>query len=183
MTYQRLPIGLDEEVWRLYHEAMEPTRADAVQRHLLTREEFDAIDWNKRITKLVAFDTGNHQPVGFSAFTNRLDEYDLIEPAYFEKRWPEAYKRDAIFYVLFTVAAAGAPPDAYAQMVREVVREVRAARGVGVVDWSDARRGRRMDRATYLLIKREAPELISDGMPTDSQHFVTYEFAWPDNGA
>jgi hypothetical protein len=185
MAYDRLPKGLDDSMWKLYYQAMEPTRADAVQRHLFTREEFDAIDWNERITKLVAMDTDNHQYLGFSAYTNRLDEYDLIETAYFQARWPDAYRRRAIFYVLFTVVdqeldkpTASA---AYGEMVREVARQVRKKRGVGMVDWSDARRARRMDRATWLLIKRECPELISDGKPTDSQSFVAYEFDWGDD--
>jgi hypothetical protein len=181
MDYKRLPVGLDEEMWQLYYEAMAPTRANAVQRHLLKRTEFDAIDWNKKFIKLVAFDE-THQPTGLMAITNELNDYDLIEPEYFRKRWPDEFVRKAIWYVLFAVTAQYINPRigamTYTALIREVTDRVRKSKGVGGIDLSTARCERHMDRATYKLIKRDAPELVSDGSPADAQHFVIYEFNW-----
>jgi hypothetical protein len=83
-----------ERAWNVYRAAMEPTKAQAAQRHMLTEDEFYALCWNERITKATAYHDG--QMVGLAFYTRHLDAYNWIEPAYFEQRWPDAYKREAV---------------------------------------------------------------------------------------
>lgn len=175
-TYDRMPGVLGHEAWAVYRSAMEPTKAAAAQRHMLTSAEFDALDWNERITKIVAFDE-RHQVTGLAMMTHHLDAYDWIEPAYFELRYPEAYKRDAIHYVLFVVAATDAPRETFAHLVREIVKPIRATGGVGALDWSQARVDRGLASAARLIIGRDAPLARED---VDAQYFHTYIFDWPD---
>lgn len=164
-----------ESAWQAYTQAMEPTRALAAQRHMLTREEFDGICWNGRIAKALAVDTDTGNVVGIAVYTRHLDAYDWIEPAYFERRWPDAYKREAIIYVLFVIATEAAPPEVFTKLVNTVVAKIRALRGVGALDWSQARVDRGLARAARLIIARQQP-IVAEHI--DTQHFHTYEFDW-----
>lgn len=173
MPYDRLPESRVGEAWKIYRDAMEPTRSDAVQRHMLHRTEFDAIAYNTRFTNLIAYDKG--VPCGVAAYTRHLDAYDWIEPRYFEWRWPDAYKRNAIFYVLFVCTAVEAPADTFPRLVRSIVKPIRDHRGMGALDWSQARVDRGLARASRTIIARDAPLM---DVHEDAQHFSVYEFDW-----
>jgi hypothetical protein len=165
--------GMSHRLWDVYRNAMEPTRADAVQRHMLTREEFDAVCWNTNLTKVVARESDG-SIVGLSVYTNQLDAYDWIEPAYFEKRWPEQYKANAVFYIIFVVTN-GSAPGTFEALVSTMGKAIAAAEGIGALDWSSARIERGLDRAARAIISKHMP--LSDET-VDRQQFHTYTFDW-----
>jgi hypothetical protein len=175
-------LGYEEfgALWKVYREAMEPTRHLAVQRHMLTREEFDALLWNAKIAKVIAYDDNGsvRLPVGLALWTRDLDAYDLIEPAYFAHRYPEATAAKKIYYTIFVVAAPWAPRETFADLVRGIVAPIRARKGIGALDWSRARIDKGLARAAQLIIGRDAP--LRTAQDADSQHFMIYEFDWPE---
>lgn len=162
------------QLWMLYADAMEPTRPLAAQRHMLTHDEFQALMFNPRITKAIARDDEG-TPVGLAVYTNHLDAYDWIEPAYFARRWPDETKREAVFYVLFVVTADNAPVTTFTDLVNTVVDDIAAVKGVGALDWSQARVDRGLAKAASRIISRHAP-LVDEIV--DTQHFHTYQFEW-----
>jgi hypothetical protein len=172
--HRRLESWAVKPAWSIYRDAMFPTKTDAAQRHMLTRDEFSAICYNQEIVKAVARDD-HRETIGMAAYTRHLDAYDWIEPAYYAQRWPDAYKREAIFYVLFVVATDNAPPDTFTALVNTVVDDIRERRGVGALDWSQARVDRGLARASRLIIGRNQP-IVNEHV--DAQHFHTYEFDW-----
>jgi hypothetical protein len=175
MEYQQMPPTLAAEAWKVYRSAMEPKRAEAMQRHMLTREEFEALCDNRRITKLIAFDDRD-LIVGVTMITSDLEAYDWIEPLYFAARWPDEFYRGAIFYVLFVTAAPDAPLGAFALMVQEIVARIETVKGIGALDFSSAREAGGLARASKLIIGRAGPLKVDE--VSDTQHFHVYQFNW-----
>lgn len=172
--HDHIRAGDEPELWELYRAAMEPTRADAVQRHMLTREEFAAICWNPELTKVVARDR-NNVAVGLSVYTNQLDAYDWIEPAYFEHRWPDQCKRNAVFYIIFVVTSGNSPMGTFNQLIATMGKAIASAEGIGALDWSAARIARGLDAASRKIIARHMP---LTNVVQDQQQFNIYEFDW-----
>lgn len=91
---------LAEQAWKLYYGAFAPLNALAVQRHLMTRAEFDQVADDPRVDKVLTHDDAG-ELVGVATFTRDLDAVPLISPAYFERRFPDLYRRRAIWYIGF----------------------------------------------------------------------------------
>lgn len=88
------------EVWDLYYTTFHELNAFAVQRHLMFRSEFDEVMLDTRVQKYLCLaDDGS--VCGLSTYTNMLDAMPLISPAYFERRWPELFAQNRIWYCGF----------------------------------------------------------------------------------
>ena len=99
--------ALDEKYWKVYQRSFDDLRAVAVQRHLMNRDEFDAVIGDERVTKYVAQDDVTGRLAALATMTNDLGAVPLISPDYFEQRWPDRYLRGEIWYVPFV----GVDPD------------------------------------------------------------------------
>jgi hypothetical protein len=90
-----------EDAYRTYVEAFTAINEECVQRHLMERDEFDAVARNPRIRKYVAIADG--RVVGLSTFTNSItvDDTPLLSRPYFAKRWPERLAQGRIWYIGF----------------------------------------------------------------------------------
>lgn len=95
---------LAEQAWKLYSDAFTELNALAIQRHLMTREEFDAVLADPRVDKVLTHDDAG-ELAGVATFTRDLDAVPLISPAYFERRWPELYTERRIWYIGFVAVA------------------------------------------------------------------------------
>jgi hypothetical protein len=147
--------SLVEEAWTLYHEAFEELNAQAIQRHLMYRSEFDEVMRDRRVQKYLYLD---EQGVlgGLATFTNRLEAVPLISPQYFQRRWPRHYAERRIWYIGFiAVSPRGRAMSALAVLV-ERMHAVAAARN-GIVGLDICRfngDGRHMSRGIELLVRR-----------------------------
>jgi hypothetical protein len=167
--------SLIEEAWALYHEAFEELNAQAVQRHLMYRGEFDEVMRDRRVQKYLYFDDRGALG-GLATYTNRLEAVPLISPQYFQRRWPRRYAERRIWYIGFiAVNPRGRALHALTEMV-EGMRAVAAARN-GIVGLDICRfngDGRHMSRAIGLLVGRLA------GSPqverADEQSYLLLEF-------
>lgn len=170
-----------EHCWELYERAFAGLRAAAVQRHLMYRDEFDAVMADKRVAKLVVSDgTGPDVRVAaLATFTNHLDAVPLISPEFFAARWPDLYADGLIWYVGFLAI----DPDfwrtpASALLVREICRAPAASGGIVGVDICDHNEStRRM--STGLLRLGRAVSTQTTLHRLDAQTFWAYEFPGP----
>ena len=107
---QQLRVSVEEELdadmaetfYDLYVEAFGELAHRAVARQLLHREEFLEEMHDARVLKYVAWDEGG-RPIGLSTLTRHLETVPWISPAYFEHHYPEAFARDAVYYIGFTL--------------------------------------------------------------------------------
>lgn len=95
--------GDREGVWSTYLAAFEPLRSIAMQRHLMTRDELDAVLDDVRVTKYVAVDEAG-AVVGLGTLTNDIASMPLVEPAFFASRWPEHWAAGRCYYIGFVAA-------------------------------------------------------------------------------
>ena len=122
---------LADAAWRLYREAFDELRSSAVQRHLMSRGEFDEVAGDERILKYLAVDTEQDDRLcALSTLTNRLEAIPLISPDYFQRRWPAHFEAGRIWYI----GQLGVHPDCRSSGAFErLVEAMYAARGDGPV--------------------------------------------------
>jgi hypothetical protein len=93
---------LVDALWDLYNGAFAHLRTRAAQRHVLTRDEFDDVMNDRRVTKHLLTDPeAGDRPAGIGTLTNDLAAVPLISPEYYQERWPHAYAEQRIWYVGF----------------------------------------------------------------------------------
>ncbi|GAA2608996.1 hypothetical protein GCM10010399_44780 [Dactylosporangium fulvum] len=159
-----------DTAWTQYSEAFSGLRTTAVQRHVMHRDEFDAMMTDRRVRKFLAW-SPQGELHGLSTFTNHLDAIPLISPDYFRARFPDRYSARQIWYVGFVaVHREGRQPqiferlitamrhhggDQLAMVVIDVCRlngeELRLPDAVGLIlrrRFGDVRRDR-LDEQTY----------------------------------
>ena len=89
--------------WATYLAAFEPLRSIALQRHLMTRTEFDQVCDDVRVTKFLAVGVDG-QVVGMGTMTNQIEAMPLVEPAYFAHRWPAHWAAGRCYYIGFVAS-------------------------------------------------------------------------------
>lgn len=87
----------------LYETSFGPLRVQALARQVLTEAEFHAQMTDSSVMKYIAWtDDGN--PVGLCTLTRRLETVPWISPEYFAARYPDHWRRNAIWYMGFVLA-------------------------------------------------------------------------------
>lgn len=164
-----------EEAWELYHQAFRDLNALTVQRHLMYRGEFDEIAADLRIQKwLVLDDDGNL--IGLATYTNELDAWPLISPAYFQRRWPVQYEAGQIWYCGF-VAVPQHQRGVFIEMIAAMYRVAEVGGGVISLDMCRHNiEAYRLDRAVQLWLTRVSGGKVH-AEAADAQTFMIYETA------
>jgi hypothetical protein len=173
VTTHRAPAAPDvEEAWAWYADTFFEINERAAQRHLMTYPEFAAVYHDPLVYKFYVHDHG--KLVGMSVLTNELEAWPLISPQYFAKRWPEHFKRSAIWYVGF-VGVAPRYAHAFRQLVSDMYTHVIGCNGIAVMDFCSYNVSlRRLPEITLKLLGWINP---AAGMEiADSQTFVVYSF-------
>lgn len=164
-----------EECWHLYRSAFDELRITAVQRHVMFRDEFDAVLADERVTKYVAFDLEG-RCCGLGTAATDLTSMPLISPDYFAHRWPELYAAGRIWYVGFVAIR----PDLQrgpllGRIVWDIGGAAARAGGVAVIDVSrHVARQTRLPQAVARYLDRLAPG--TRGIRLDEQTYWAYEF-------
>ncbi len=89
--------------YQLYGLAFDHLKTLAFGRQVLTRAEFVSQMGNERVWKYV-IRTVDDEPVGLTTITRDLTTVPWISPDYFAAHYPEAWSRDAVYYLGFTLA-------------------------------------------------------------------------------
>lgn len=166
--------GKLDDAWKLYQESFEELNAKTVQRHLMTRSEFEEVCWDIRVQKWLVFDDGG-QICGMATYTNVLESMPLISPAYFERRWPQLFALSRVWYCGFVAVAPTAPAAAFVDLITGMYRVAERDGGVIGLDlcrWNDE--VRHLSRVIRLVLHR-----ASDGRvvaeAADAQKFMIYQ--------
>ncbi|MGI8334838.1 hypothetical protein ACRYCC_33210 [Actinomadura scrupuli] len=164
-------LTLFDEVWPLYQGAFEEINKHAVQRHMMTYEEFaDAME-DTRIGKWLARDDDGGL-VGMGIMTNDLTAWPLISPDYFEYHWPKEYLERKIWYIGFVCTRKPtAPSSTFPALISEMYMPTVEADGIAVMDFAAANVARRLPEASSKILNRVVP---TTGVNIDTQHFWTF---------
>lgn len=162
--------------WELYEGAFGDLRSLAVQRHLMYQSEFDEVILDQRIEKYLCFGEDG-ELCGLSTYTNDLFAMPLIAPEYFERRWPELYRENKVWYCGFVAvdSEARSTPAFYA-LVEAMYRKAAEQNGIIALDFCRYNDDlRHMSRVIRLMLHRlSAGALQAECM--DQQSFWIYEF-------
>ncbi len=123
-THEVLPKSMLDEAWRLYAEAFEELRTVAVQRHVMTRAEFDEHMGDPRIRKYLVRHPDEEHLAALSTITNELDAVPLISPDYFRHRWPAQYAERQIWYVTFNAIHPDHRGSGIFELIVDAMRQV-----------------------------------------------------------
>jgi hypothetical protein len=172
---EQLRGGEADDAWKLYEEAFEGLNTLTVQRHLMTRSEFDEVCWDIRVQKWLAFD-GSGQLCGLATYTNVLESMPLISPAYFQNRWPELFALSHIWYCGFVAVGSSAKSvSPFVEMITgmyQVAERDRGVIGLDLCQYNDE--VRHLSRVIRLCLHR-----ISGGKVlaevADQQKFMIYQ--------
>lgn len=89
---------LRERAWDAYCDAFAELRTAAIQRHVMTRGEFDAVMADDRVQVLMAQHDGG-RIAGIATLANDLEAMPLVSPDFFRARWPEHYAAGRCWYI------------------------------------------------------------------------------------
>lgn len=164
-----------EVAWELYYEAFKDLNAYAVQRHLMSRGEFIEVMLDERVRKYLSLDDDGAIG-GLSTYTNNLGAMPLISPAYFERRWPELYAEQRIWYCGFVAVRESRRSNyAFAELVEAMYRTGAEQKAVIALDFCRYNdEVRHMSRAVRLMLHRLSGNVRAERM--DQQEFWSYEF-------
>ena len=134
LTLPTVDGDLREAAWDAYSDSFEELRAAAIQRHVMTREEFDEVMADPRVTIYLA----RHEDGAVSALaslTNDLSTMPLVSPDFFAARWPEHYSAGRCWYIGFVaVRPAFQATGVFANLVGTVAGTLGPRGGVLVLD-------------------------------------------------
>lgn len=121
-VHRHLPDHLKEPAWRVYSDAFDELRAQAVQRHVMYRHEFDDLMRDDRVFKYLGWRaTDDDRLASLATITNDLDAVPLISPDFFRHRWPAHYEERRIWYVTFNAIR---PEDRGSGLFERVIEEM-----------------------------------------------------------
>lgn len=161
--------------WELYYTTFEEVNALAVQKHIMTWEDFSDVMDDLRVRKYVA--TDEHGITGLSVMTNTLEAWPLISPAFFERRWPKNVKAGNIWYVGFVAVRQDPKPErgTFAEIIKTMYQPVIDSGGFAVMDYclhNVLTRG--LPQASLRILERINPAVSS--IVIDAQYFYGYRF-------
>ncbi|MEU4428377.1 hypothetical protein AB0F81_47815 [Actinoplanes sp. NPDC024001] len=173
-----LPAEMMDEAWDWYRDTFDELRYMAANRHLMYRDEFDALMADKRADKYLALDAEG-QLVGMGVQTTDLESVPLISPDYFEYHWPELFAQRRLFYVTFVgsrKSARGA--GVFVALLRAMYAPIGEVNGrvfVDICSYNEERHA--LPRMIAMILSRAAGR----AQPTrlDAQSFWMYEFPPP----
>jgi len=125
---------LRERAWEAYSSAFDELRTAAIQRHMMTRAEFDEVMADDRVQVYLA-----EQPdgviAGIATLANDLAAMPLVSPDFFAARWPEHYAAGRCWYIgLVGVRLSAQGAGAFQLIVSTVAATVGPPGGVLVLD-------------------------------------------------
>jgi hypothetical protein len=91
-----------EAFFALYALAFSPLKSRSAARQVLTQAEFLAQMADRLVDKYIAWDSEG-EPVGITTLTKHLASVPWISPEYFAAHYPEAWARNAVYYLGFTL--------------------------------------------------------------------------------
>lgn len=131
---RKIRKGVGEKLLAIYKESFAPLETLAAGRQALDDAGFRAQLTDESVLKFVSWDRDG-KPCGLALVATDLSTIPWISPAYFAKRFPEHFRRQAIYYFDALAVAPGRQGGIWAYaLLRELVRMVAENRGVAAFD-------------------------------------------------
>lgn len=164
------------EAWRFYEDVFTELNALAANRHLMTFDEFEYVMADSRVQKWFAF-SDDGRIIGMSTITNDLSAWPLVSPAFFAKRYPNHYERQAIWYIGFVGCnLEGTRAHAFYDLIARMQPQVEASDGIFVQDFCTHNVAvRRLPDATRAVLQRINSTVAFSRI--DAQEFWAGSFA------
>jgi hypothetical protein len=125
---------LRERAWDAYSSAFDELRTAAIQRHMMTRAEFDEVMADERVQVYLA-EQADGVIAGIATLANDLSAMPLVSPDFFKARWPEHYEAGRCWYIgLVGVRPSAQGAGAFQLIVGTVAATVGPPGGVLVLD-------------------------------------------------
>jgi hypothetical protein len=169
-------VELLDSLWGLYSDAFEGINALAVQRHLMYRNEFDEVMRDGRVQKYLCL-SDDGTLCGLSTYSNDLFAMPLISPEYFERRWPDLYAQNKIWYCGFVAVhpPKGRSTTAFAELVEAMYLVAATQNGIIGLDFCQFNDDKRkMSRVVRIMLNRLSGDCRAERM--DQQSFWLYQF-------
>ena len=158
----------------LYREAFDPLAPLSPARQALTDEEFLAAMNDESVVKFVGWDR-DEQPRAMAIMTTHLATVPWISVPYFESRFPDHYRRHAIYYFHALLVRSEDQGGPWARLLlEELIRMVARDRAVAA-----------FDSCSHTVEVARLPEMITrlgnrlcvvDPIELDRQHYYGYVF-------
>lgn len=121
------------ELWSLYADAFEPLQELALLNHLYSRDAFEGLLEDERVSKLIAWVEG--RPVGLAMITNVLEIVPQISPPFLRRLYPDETARRAVFFgIMVFVADTTRLTSVFARLIAGMGQITAEAGGVVVFD-------------------------------------------------
>lgn len=173
--HPKVQLPMLGRLWEMYADAFEDINRQAVQRHMMTYEEFVDVMLDDRVSKYIAT-TPDGAVLGLSLLTNQLRAWPLISVEYFEAHWPVHYRENRIWYVGFvaTVPAAKSQ-NLFPRIIAAMYQPVIGSNGVAVMDFCAVNvDSRNLPKATTLILRRLNGQTVGELL--DRQEFHLWNF-------
>jgi hypothetical protein len=161
------------QAWELYTSAFAELRATAAQRHVMNRGEFDEVMTDERVKKYLAIDPVTDELAGLATFTNTLSAMPLISPEFFERRWPDLFAKDLIWYLgFFAIEPHYRGTGTFEEVIAQMWAEVRSQGGVAALDVCGYNTGLGLPLAIRRTLEALTPDVITEQV--DVQAFWSF---------
>ena len=160
--------------WQLYEERFTDLDSHAVQRHLMTREEFLHVCADRDVEKWRVFDERDRL-VGLATYTNVLESMPLISPAYFAARYPEQFAAGQVWYCGFVCVSDVADSRTFLELITRMYRQAADRGGVISLDYCGV--NEKLAQHVKVALTRLAGGARSGfrAAPADTQTYWVYE--------
>jgi hypothetical protein len=131
-----LPAEFLEAAWLLHNLAFDELRTESITRHVMFRNEFEAVMADERVWKYRGIDESDPTAVpAMATFTNDLSTVPLVSLEFFEHRWPELYSGQRIWYIgFFAIDPDHRGSGVFEQVIAHMWRAVTESDGIAMLD-------------------------------------------------
>ncbi|WP_051368032.1 hypothetical protein [Hamadaea tsunoensis] len=178
------------QAWRLYADAFAQLRTAAMQRHVMSRPEFDAVMADRRVEKHLAIDNGasgnsaggnsatdngaGETITGLATFTNVLEAMPLVSPEFFAHRWPDQYARHQVWYLgFFAIHEEYRSTGIFETVIAQMWAHVQAGGGVAALDVCGVNAQLGLPQAITRTLRELSPEVLAGQV--DTQTYWAFE--------
>jgi len=164
---------LVELFYKIYSGAFDPVAPLAAARHVLTWAEFAEEMADERIEKHIVWnETG--EPVALATYTRDLEALAWCSPAFYARRFPEHFRRNAIVYMGYSlVHPAHQGKGLMSVLLEDTIETVRSVDGVGVFDVCQYNDERQIGYLHKMIEQRG----MGSVMPIDVQTYYAVTFS------
>ena len=170
-TLLAVDAAITTQFLELYRAAFAPLDALAPARQGLTDDEFRDQMIDDSVLKVVGYTTAD-APVSLTFMSSNLATVPWISPTYFQHRFPDHIRRNAVFYfggMLVTASERGGPWAAL--VIEEAFRHVTRAGGVAVFDCCAHNVDRRFPEMVARIVRRIC---VLETEELEPQHYFAY---------